>query len=396
MMERAAPAVALDVESVRSRFSSLGVGFHFFDAPGGTQVPDEVGEAMARTLRDASGNLGAPYETGHRVERILGDAKAAGARMLGCEPGEVIFGANMTTLNFALARTLARDLRAGDEIVVTRLDHDGGVAPWVELAEDLELVVHHVDVHEDLTLDYADLERRLSDRTRVVAFAWASNAVGSITDAQRVCSLAHEAGALAWIDAVHYAAHEPIDVTTVGADLVLCSAYKWCGPHLGMAYGRTEVVERWRPFKARPAPSSPVARRFETGTSQYELLAGLVATVAYLHSIGGYDAIVPYERDLAEHFLSGLPETVSVYGPQTMGNRVPTFLLNVDGVPARDVAHRLAERGYGVWHHDNWYSLGLYPRLPYDGEAVRVGIAHYNTAEEVDGLVAELGALGAR
>jgi cysteine desulfurase family protein (TIGR01976 family) len=395
MMERAAPAVALDVESVRSRFSSLGAGFHFFDAPGGTQVPDEVGEAMARTLRDASGNLGAPYETGHRVERILGDAKAAGALILGCEPGEVIFGANMTSLNFALARTLARDLRAGDEIVVTRLDHDGGVAPWVELAEDLELVVHHVDVHEDLTLDYADLERRLSDRTRVVAFAWASNAVGSITDAQRVCSLAHEAGALAWIDAVHYAAHEPIDVTAVGADVVLCSAYKWCGPHLGMAYGRTEVVERWRPFKARPAPSSPVARRFETGTSQYELLAGLVATVEYLDSIGGYDAIVPYERELGERFITGLPETVTVYGPQTMRDRVPTFLLNVDGVPARDVAHRLAARGYGVWHHDNWYSLGLYPRLQYDGEAVRVGIAHYNTAEEVDGLVAELGALGA-
>jgi cysteine desulfurase family protein (TIGR01976 family) len=395
MMERAAPAVALDVESVRSRFSSLGAGFHFFDAPGGTQVPDEVGEAMARTLRDASGNLGAPYETGHRVERILGDAKAAGALILGCEPGEVIFGANMTSLNFALARTLARDLRAGDEIVVTRLDHDGGVAPWVELAEDLELVVHHVDVHEDLTLDYADLERRLSDRTRVVAFAWASNAVGSITDAQRVCSLAHEAGALAWIDAVHYAAHEPIDVTAVGADVVLCSAYKWCGPHLGMAYGRTEVVERWRPFKARPAPSSPVARRFETGTSQYELLAGLVATVEYLDSIGGYDAIVPYERELGERFITGLPETVTVYGPQTMRDRVPTFLLNVDGLPARDVAHRLAARGYGVWHHDNWYSLGLYPRLQYDGEAVRVGIAHYNTAEEVDGLVAELGALGA-
>jgi cysteine desulfurase family protein (TIGR01976 family) len=394
-MERAAPAVALDVESVRSRFSSLGAGFHFFDAPGGTQVPDEVGEAMARTLREASGNLGAPYETGHRVERILGDAKAAGARMLGCEPAEVIFGANMTSLNFALARTLARELRAGDEIVVTRLDHDGGVAPWVELAQDLELVVHHVDVHEDLTLDYADLERRLSDRTRVVAFAWASNAVGSITDAQRVCSLAHEAGALAWIDAVHYAAHAPIDVTAVGADLVLCSAYKWCGPHLGMAYGRSEVVERWRPFKARPAPSSPVGRRFETGTSQYELLAGLVATVGYLDSIGGYDAIVPYERDLGERFLNGLSETVTVYGPQTMRDRVPTFLLNVDGVPARDVAHRLAERGYGVWHHDNWYSLGLYPRLAYDGEAVRVGIAHYNTAEEVDGLVAELGVLAA-
>jgi cysteine desulfurase family protein (TIGR01976 family) len=388
-------AVALDVQAVRRRFSSLGAGFRFFDAPGGTQVPDEVGEAVARAMREASGNLGAPYETGHRVERILGDAKAAGARMLGCDPAEVIFGANMTTLNFALARTLARDLRAGDEILVTRLDHDGGVAPWVELARDVGLVVRHVDVREDLTLDYEDLERQLTDRTRVVAFAWASNAVGSISDAQRVCSLAREAGALSWIDAVHYAAHEPIDVTAVGADLVLCSSYKWCGPHLGMAFGRSEVVERWRPFKARPAPSSPVGRRFETGTSPFELLAGLITAVEYLDSIGGYDAIVPYERELGERFLAGLPDAVTVYGPQTMRDRVPTFLLNVEDVPARDVAHRLAERGYGVWHHDNWYSLGLYPRLPYDGEAVRVGIAHYNTAEEVDGLVAELGGLGA-
>jgi cysteine desulfurase family protein (TIGR01976 family) len=385
--------VAFDVESVRRRFSSLGRGFHFFDAPGGTQVPDEVGEAMARTLREASGNLGAPYATGRRVEQILGDAKAAGARMLGCDPGEVIFGANMTTLNFALARTLARDLRAGDEIVVTRLDHDGGVAPWVELARDLELVVRHIDVREDLTLDYDDLERQLSDRTRVVAFSWASNAVGSITNARRVCSLARQAGALSWIDAVHYAAHQPIDVGAVDADLLLCSAYKWCGPHLGMAYGRAEVVERWRPFKARPAPSSPVGRRFETGTAPYELLAGLIATVEYMDAIGGYEAFVPYERELGERFLAGLPETVTIYGPQTMCDRVPTFLLNVEDVAARDVAHRLAERGYGVWHHDNWYSVGLYARLPYEGEAVRVGIAHYNTPQEVDGLVRELRAL---
>jgi cysteine desulfurase family protein (TIGR01976 family) len=388
-----APAVALDVEAVRARFSSLGAGFRFFDAPGGTQVPDEVGEAITTALREASGNLGAPYETGHRVERILGDAKEAGARMLGCDPAEVIFGANMTTLNFALARTLARDLQAGDEILVTRLDHDGGVAPWVELARDLDLVVRHVDLRDDLTLDYADLERLLSSRTRVVAFAWASNAVGSVTDAKRVCSLAHEADALAWIDAVHYAAHEPIDVQAVDADLVLCSSYKWCGPHLGMAFGRAEVVERWRPFKARPAASQPIGRRFETGTPPYELLAGLTATVEYLESIGGYDAIVPYERELGERFLEHLPESVTVYGLPTMSGRVPTFLVNVDGVPARDVAHSLAERGYGVWHHDNWYSLGLHPRLPYDDEAVRIGIAHYNTAEEVDGLVAELRAL---
>jgi cysteine desulfurase family protein (TIGR01976 family) len=382
-----------DVEAVRRRYSSLGGRFRFFDAPGGTQVPDEVGAAMAGALRDASGNLGAPYETGRRVERIVADAKAAAARWLGCDPGEVTFGANMTTLNFALARTLARDLRAGDEIVVTRLDHDGGVAPWVELGADLGLEVHHVDLLDDLTLDYADLERKLSARTRVVAFAWASNAVGAVTDAARVCKLAHEAGALAWIDAVHYAAHEPVDVRATGADLLLCSAYKWCGPHLGIAYLRPEAVERWRPFKARPSPSTPIGRRFETGTPAFELLAGLTATVEYMESIGGFEAIVPFERALCERFLAGLPGGVEVYGPGTPPGRAPTFLVNVTGVPAREVAARLAERGCGVWHHDNWYSLGLRPLLPYEDEAVRIGLIHYNTPEEVDGLLAELAEL---
>jgi cysteine desulfurase family protein (TIGR01976 family) len=384
---------ALDVEALRHRYSSLGRGFRFFDAPGGTQVPDEVGAAMAAALRDASANLGAPYETGRRVEAILADAKAAAARWLGCGPGEVVFGANMTTLNFAFARTLARDLLPGDEIVVTRLDHEGGVAPWVELGTDLGLEVRHVNLLEDLTLDYADLERKLSDRTRVVAFAWASNAVGTVTDAERVCSLAHEAGALAWIDAVHYAAHEPVDVRAVGADLLLCSAYKWCGPHLGMAYVRPEVVERWRPFKARPSPTNPVGRRFETGTPPFELLAGLTATVEYMESIGGFEAIVPFERELCGRFLEGLPDGVELYGLPTPAGRVPTFLVNVAGVPARDVAARLAARGYGVWHHDNWYSLGLRPVLPYQDEAVRIGLIHYNTAEEVDGLLAELAEL---
>jgi cysteine desulfurase family protein (TIGR01976 family) len=383
----------LDVGAVRHRYSSLAGGFRFLDAPGGTQVPDEVGEAMARALREASGNLGAPYETGHRVERILWDAKAAAARWLGCDPGEVVFGANMTTLNFALARTLARDLRPGDEILVTRLDHDGGVAPWVELGADLGLEVRHVDLLEDLTLDYAGLERKLSERTRVVAFAWASNAVGAITDAERVCALARQAGALAWIDAVHYAAHQPVDVRAIGADLLLCSAYKWCGPHLGIAYVRPEAVESWRPFKARPAPSNPIGRRFETGTPPFELLAGLTATVEYMESIGGFDVIAPYEHALCQRFLAGLPDGVELYGPPTPDGRVPTFLINVTGVPAAAVAGRLAERGYGVWHHDSWYSLGLRPRLPYEDEAVRVGLIHYNTPEEVDGFLAELSEL---
>lgn len=384
---------AFDIEDVRRRFSSLAGGFAFFDAPGGTQVPDEVGEAVARAMREASANLGAPYETGRRVQEIVEAAEREAAAFLGCAPDETIFGLNMTTLNFALSRTAARDFREGDEILVSSLDHDGGVAPWLELASDKGLVVRHVELNPDTTLDFGDLERKLSDRTRVVAFAWASNAVGTIVDARRVCDFAHRASALAWIDAVHFSAHEPVDVAEIGADVLLCSSYKWCGPHLGIAFGRAALLERWRPYKARPAPNRPVNRSFETGTLPFELLAGLNATFGYLESIGGIDAIRAYERDLAQRFLDRLPESVTVYGLPGLAGRVPTFLVNVDGVPAADVAQRLAARGFGVWAHDSWYALDLYPRLGYEDAAVRIGIAHYNTADEVDRLVSELGAL---
>ncbi len=282
---------AFDVEAVRRRYSSLETGFGFFDAPGGSQVPDEVGEAIARTLRDASANLGAPYATGHRVERIVDEAKARGARFFNCSPAEVVFGMNMTTINFALTRVLGRELEQGDEILVTRLDHDGNVAPWVELAEDLGLVVTHVDINADTTLDLADLESKLSERTRVVSFPWASNVIGTLVDAKRVCELAHRVGALAWVDAVHYAAHEPMDVQAIDADVVLCSPYKFCGPHLGMAYVRESLATTWRPYKARPSATTPTARRFETGTLPYELLGGLIATFDYLDGIGGMAAI---------------------------------------------------------------------------------------------------------
>jgi cysteine desulfurase family protein (TIGR01976 family) len=382
-----------DLTAVRERFSSLQSGFTFFDAPGGSQVPDEVGDAVAGALREASANMGALYETSRRVGEILAEAEGKAARFLGCRPHEVIFGANMTSLNFTLSRTAGRDFAPGDEILVSSLDHDGGVAPWLELAHDRDLVVRHIELRDDTTLDYHDLEAKLSDRTRVVAFAWASNAVGTIVEAQRVCALAHAAGALAWIDAVHYAAHEPIDVGHVDADVLICSPYKFCGPHLGLAYGREQVLESWRPYKARPAPTSPLGRRFETGTPPFELLAGFNATVDYLDSIGGFDAIRPYERELGERFLAALPRGVTVYGLPGMAGRVPTFLLNVDGVPAGRVAQHMADRGIGVWAHDSWYSLDLYRRLGYEDQAIRLGFIHYNTADEVDRLVAELEAI---
>ena len=384
----------LDVGAVRKRFSSLQNGFAYLDAPGGSQVPDEVGDAIARALRDASGNLGAPYATGERVEAILGGARADAGRFLGCSADDVVFGTNMTTLDFALSRTASRDWKAGDRILVSRLDHDGGVAPWVELAADRGFELDWVDVTEDLRLDLDDLERKLDERVRVVAFVYASNAVGTVTDARRVSELAHEAGALAWVDAVHFAAHEPVDVAEIGCDVLLCSPYKFCGPHLGLAYGRHELLESWRPYKARPASTSPVGRRFETGTAPYELLAGFSATITYLDSLGGLAPLRAYERELGTRFLDRLPESVTVYGLQTMEGRVPTFLLNVDGVEATEVATTMASRGYGVWAHDNWYSLGLREKLPYPGNAVRVGFIHYNTVDEIDGFLAELARLG--
>src|ERR671910_2680434 len=225
-------AVALDVAAVRARFSALDGPTAFFDGPGGTQVPDSVIDAIASYLRESNANLGGPFGTSRRSDEVVRVAHETAALFLGCSPAEVGFGANMTTLNFALSRAAGRDLRAGDEILVTRLDHDANVAPWLELARDLDLRVGFVDFDDECRLDLDDLERQLSDRTRVVAFPWASNAVGTITDVRRIAALAHEAGALAWVDAVHYAPHGPIDVAAAGIDVLICSPYKFYGPHL--------------------------------------------------------------------------------------------------------------------------------------------------------------------
>jgi selenocysteine lyase/cysteine desulfurase len=245
---------------------------------------------------------------------------------------------------------------------------------------------------DELTVDYDDLERQLNERTRVVAFAAASNATGSIADAKRICALAREAGALSWIDAVHYAAHEPIDVAELGCDVLLCSPYKFCGPHLGLSYVRRELAESWRPYKARPSDSTPVGRRFETGTSPFELLAGFSATIAYLDSLGGIGSLREYERALGEHFVADLPENVTLYGPPGMEGRVPTFLFNVEGHRADDVARTLGERGVGIWSAGHWYCVSLAERLP--EQSIRAGMIHYNTEAEVDRLLDELRTFG--
>jgi cysteine desulfurase family protein (TIGR01976 family) len=388
--DQAAPSAR--IAAVRDRFSSLRSSFVYLDAPGGTQTPDEVAAAVARVYIEASGNTGAPYATSRRLEALVDDARAASARFLGCTPDEVIFGANMTSLNFTLSRTLGRQLRQGDEIVVTRLDHDGNVAPWLDLADDLGLQVRHADVHADTSLDLSDLERQLSPRTKVVAFPWAANSTGTIVDARAVCDLAHQAGALAWVDAVQYAAHEPMDVRAIGADVVACSAYKFCGPHLGIAFGRRELLESWRPYKARPVSMQPVGHRFETGTLPYELLGGLLATYAYLDSLGGMAELAAWERQLGEHLLAGLPPSARSYGLPTMAGRVPTFLINFPGISSARLSEQLADVGFGVWSHDSYYALGLHERIGW-GEALRIGLAHYNTLDEIDRFNEALGGL---
>jgi cysteine desulfurase family protein (TIGR01976 family) len=383
--------VALDVAAVRRRFSALQRGFAFFDGPGGTQVPDEVIDAIAIYLRESNANVGGDFETSRQSDALVADSRLAGAGFLGCSADEVVFGANMTTLNFSLSRAAARGWREGDEVVVTRLDHDANVSPWLELAQDLGLVVRFADIRDDTTLDLDDLAAQLSERTRVVAFPWASNAVGTLVDVGRVAELAHEAGALAWVDAVHYAPHGPIDVAAAGVDVLICSPYKFYGPHLGLAYLRRNVAERWRPFKVRPQAEEPFGHRFETGTLPHELLAGLVACVEYIDSVG-WAGIQAHERELGQRFLDGLPDNCTLYGLNGMDGRVSTFTFNVEARSPRSVANRLGERNIAAWQ-GNYYAVEVMKRLGLDEGAVRAGFVHYNTHEEVDRLLTELAGL---
>ena len=378
----------MTVDEIRARFGALDSPLAYFDGPGGTQVPDSVIDAIAGYLRRSNANLGGPFATSRASDALVTNARIAAAGFLGAAPDEVAFGASMTTLNFALSRACARGWRAGDEVVVTQLDHDANVSPWLELAHDLDLTVRFAEITGDCRLDLDQLASLLSERTRVVAFPWASNAVGTVTDVARVAALAHEAGALAWVDAVHYAPHGPIDVAAVGADVLLCSPYKFYGPHLGLAFARPELLERWRPYKVRPADDTPLGHRFETGTLAHELLAGFVAAVDHLGEVG-WDFVLRHERRLGERFLAGLPASYSLLGLPTMEGRVPTFSFTHERLGPEEVATRLGERGFAVWH-GNYYAVEVMKRLGLDDGAVRVGIVHYNTADEVDGLLRSL------
>lgn len=409
----------LDQSWARSQFPALaqtvaGRPAVFFDGPGGTQTPQQVIDAVSNCLTFSNANLHGAFVTSARADEILNGAHAAMADLLGCDADEIVFGPNMTTLTFALSRALGRELGPGDEIVVTRLDHDANVAPWRAL-EERGVVVRAVDVDvEDCTLDMDDLARQISERTRLVAVGYASNAVGTINDVAEAVRRAHAVGALAFIDAVHYAPHGPIDVRALDCDFLACSPYKFFAPHMGVIYGKREHLTRLRPYKVRPSPDE-TPHRWETGTQNHEGMAGVTAAVEYLAELGrsadpsaqgrraellaAMGAIRSYERALAEQLIAGLLAVpgLTFYGisePARFASRTPTVAIRLAGRTPREVASALGERGIFVWD-GNYYALELTERLGVEpsGGMVRIGLMHYNTAEEVDRLLAALNEL---
>lgn len=412
----------LDVERIRTQFPALsqelnGHPIVFLDGPGGTQVPRSVVTAMSDYLITSNANLHGAFATSVRTEALVATARAAVADFLGCDRDEVVFGANMTTMTFALSRALGQALQPGDEIVVTCLDHDANVAPWLAL-QDRGVIVRTVDIHpDDCTLDMTDLERQISDRTRLVAVGYASNAVGTINNVAKIIRMAHAVGAWVFVDAVHYAPHGPMHVHTLGCDFLVCSGYKFFGPHVGILYGKYEQLQRLHPFKARPAPDE-VPFRWETGTQNHEGLAGLVATIQYLTELGRQvvpsvksrrDALVAAmvsiqqdERSLCQELIPHLLQIpgITVYGitdPERFAWRTPTIAIRLAGYTPLELAKALGDRGIFTWN-GNFYALNLTQRLGVEssGGFLRIGFVHYNTIEEAHRLLHTLHELAVR
>jgi len=406
----------LDLDWVRSQFPSLAqtVNGHpatFLDGPGGTQVPQRVIEAISDYLRRNNANTGGAYATSRHTDAMIAGARSAMADFLGCDPDEVIFGPNMTSLTFAISRSIGRELGAGDEIVLTHLDHDANVSPWRAL-EERGVTIRMAEIHQDdCTLDMDDLARKITDRTRLVAVGYASNAVGTINDVKEIVRLAHQRRAMAYIDAVHYAPHGSIDVRALDCDFLVCSTYKFFGPHMGVLYGKREHLKRLDPYKVR-ANSNAIPNRWEWGTLNHECIAGIAACLDYLADLGrhvnssastrraavlaAFDAIQRHERGLMESLIRGLLATpgLKLYGisdPKRFDQRCPTIALRVKGHTPLELATRLGERGFFTWD-GNYYALNLTELFDVekDGGFLRIGLAHYNTAEEVQRLVAAL------
>lgn len=406
----------LDISWVRAQFPSLtqtvnGRPAAFLDGPGGTQVPQRVIDAIANYLKQSNANTGGAYATSRRTDAMIAEARFAMADFLGCDSDEIVFGPNMTTLTFALSRAIGRNIGPGNEIVLTHLDHDADVSPWRAL-EERGATIRFVDINEsDCTLDMADLARTVTGHTRIVCVGYASNAVGTINNVKEIVRIAHDAGAMVFVDAVHYGPHGLIDVRDLDCDFLACSTYKFFGPHMGVLYGKREHLKRLQPYKVR-ANSDAVPNRWEWGTLNHECIAGITACVEYIADLGrhanppaanrraaivaAYEAIHAYEHGLLERMIRGLKQIphLKIYGisdPNRLEGRCPTFAVRIEGHTPLELATKLGDRGFFTWD-GNYYALNLTERLDVErtGGFLRIGFVHYNTAEEVDGVLAAL------
>ncbi|MHB8597978.1 MAG: cysteine desulfurase-like protein [Ktedonobacteraceae bacterium] len=408
----------LNVNTVRSHFPALAADTIYFDNPGGTQAASEVLQRMQRYLQYTNANHGGEFRTSRESDATTADARQAVADFLhAARPEEIVFGQNMTTLTLSISRSLARTLQPGDEIVVTRLDHDANVAPWLLVAEDRDCTIRWVDFRpEDCTLDMKSLEQQINERTKIVAVGYASNAVGTINDVRRAVQLAHAVGAICFVDAVQYAPHRPIDVQALDCDLLACSAYKFFGPHIGILYGKYDLLDRLTAYKVRPAGDLP-PDKFETGTLSFESIAGTLGAMEYLQWVGetfgaalaeqykdtysgrslllkqAMGAIEQYELELNHSLLEGFTSIAGlqirgITSPHGLAQRVPTFSFTLEGWTPEAIAQALDTNNINVWN-GNFYALSVTERLGLEekGGLVRVGLAHYNTQEEIDRLM---------
>ena len=420
-MARSRTAPPLDVAAIRSRFPALGrLGpdgrpFVWADAPGGSQLPDTVIDAVTGRMRAGASNTHGAFATSMDIDQLIADAREAGADFLGCHPDEVVFGANATTLLFHLSRAITRTLRPGDEVLVTRLDHDANVRPWVLAAQEAGAAVRWVDVRAtDATLNLGSFDEALSDRTKLVALTLASNAVGTIPPARELTARAKAVGALVVLDGVHLAQHRSIDLHASGADVVATSPYKFFGPHQGMLGVRREVLARLEPSKVRPAPDTD-PERWETGTQSHEAMAGTIAAIDYIAEVGraadaleggrrhevlgGFSAFEAHEQELARRLLEGIDaipaaRLIGIADPERIAERTPTFAIRLGDQHPLDTARALAKRGIFVWD-GHYYAIEVFDLLGLleSGGAVRIGFCHYHTVEEVDRVLDALAEL---
>lgn len=403
------------INEIRNQFPALsretdGLPFAFFDGPAGTQVPQCVIDAVSTYFAQNNANHGGLFQTSRESDAVLAAAHRAVADLLGTDdPDTVAFGPNMTTLTFSLSRALARTWKPGDEVIVSRLDHDANFTPWVLAAADAGAVVRYIDVNpDDCTLDLDGFKSKLSDRTRLVAVGCASNAVGTVNPVKEICRLSREAGALTFLDAVHFAPHNLIDVEDFGCDFLACSAYKFFGPHVGILWGRRELLEELPAYKLRPA-SDALPDKWMTGTQNHECIAGTLAAIDYLAELGrtiasdsslsrrsalasAYEAITTYEQQLIWHLIDGLRplDSFKLWGisdPDRRSERLPTIsITHRDRIPT-EIAEELGRRGLFVWN-GNYYALPLTERLGLEPDGmIRIGIVHYNTLREIDRLL---------